>query len=386
MISAASNWKAGPDRPMEAVMTARSGTARQPPTRHPGPRGPDSHPWTTGTLAPMPGRAVAATVAVLVLMAAACSGDATTEAGISEAAAGDIGSATREPATRSSRSPVYVQHGLTGTVETDAGQPVVVVRGVDPIVVYLGTDDAATSTVEDFHAEWEGLSSDENPPQAAFVFGDPTHEPALASLSDPTWNPTTGTATYGIGIPAERDPRLDGIAPTGATLPDEFEMVTMYVAWPGPETVPAPPTTMTTPTTTSTTPAALSTAAAPTQAPVPSPTAPTEAPQPPTTPTSSLPSGPALVTASPGEVRLPSAGGFSTFTLRNTGSGAGSWTVQSIASQGISTSPSSGILLSSGATTVTVTYNGHGPADDFLDQLKIVTSSGSIIVDVVVDG
>ena len=366
-------------------MTAHSGAARQPPQHHRGRAVPDLG-WApvTCTLAPMRRRALVATMAALALLLAACSNETSPGTGPGQAVAARTDAPPPEAAPETPLPPIFVQHGLTGSVEVDAGEPVVVVRGIDPIMVALGSEDASTLSIEDFHAEWDDADAEQ--PQAAAVFGDPEHEPALVSLSEPSWNPTTRTVTYGIGVPTERDPRLDGIAPTGATLPDEFDLVTLYITWPGPDTVPAPTTTTTTaPTTTTTTiPPTLPPVATTTPTPAPSPTAPDPTP---TTPaTNPPPPGPAIIGATPEVVVLPSAGGSSTFTLRNSGSGAGSWTVRSIASQGISASPSSGILLPSGTTTVTVTYNGHGPADDFLDELKIFTSSGTITVQVIVGG
>ena len=369
------------------MMTARSGAARQPPQCLWRRVAPDVG-WaaTSCTIAQVQRRSLVATMAALALLLAACSSNSSTGTGTGpgQAVAARADAPPTESTADSLLPPIFVQHGLTGSVEVNAGEPVVVVRGVDPIMVALGSEDGSTLSIEDFHSEWDDI--DAEPAQAAVVFGDPEHEPALVSLSEPSWNPTTRTVTYGIGVPTERDPRLDGIAPTGATLPDEFDLVTLYVTWPGPDTVPAPTTTTTTaPTTTTTTiPPTLPPVATTTRAPAPSPTVPTPTPTAPAT-NPPLP-GPALIGASPDVVVLPSAGGSSTFTLRNSGSGPGSWTVRSIASQGISASPSSGILLASGATTITVTYNGHGPADDFLDELKIVTSSGTITVKVIVGG
>lgn len=370
-------------------MTARSEAARQPPRLHRHSMVPDIRRATTAcTLALMRRRALVAAMATLALLLAACSDGGTTGASPGEAAAARTDAAPSEPAADAPLPPVFVQHGVAGSVEVDAGEPIVVVRGIDAIMVELGSEDASTLSIEDFHTEWDASDADAAQPQAAFVFGDPDHEPALVSLSEPSWNPTTRTVTYGIGVPADRDPRLDGIAPTGATLPDQFDLVTLYVAWPGTDTVPAPTTTTTiaatTTTTTTTISATLPPVATTSPAPTPNPTSPDPTPTSP--PTNPPPAGPALIRASPEVVQLPSAGGSATFILQNAGSGAGSWTVRSIASQGISASPSSGILLPSGATTVTVSYNGHGPAEDFLDELKIVTSSGTIIIRIIVDG
>ena len=82
---------------------------------------------------------------------------------------------------------------------------------------------------------------------------------------------------------------------------------------------------------------------------------------------------------------VESVGGSSTtFTLRNIGSGVGSWSTAVPGVTGLSLAPSSGLLFPGSSTTVRVTYDGSGPNNDFAANIIQTTASGRTVIHITV--
>jgi hypothetical protein len=70
--------------------------------------------------------------------------------------------------------------------------------------------------------------------------------------------------------------------------------------------------------------------------------------------------------------------------LTNVGTGVGSWSMTPQIGTGFSTSPVGGYLFPGSSITVTVFYNGQGPAPDFATRIELLTTSGLYLIPIVV--
>jgi hypothetical protein len=292
---------------------------------------------------------------------------------------------------------VYVAHSVTTAIRRDGDIIRVELAGVERRTPWLAGDTSGVVPTGALVEQWDDLGLAADPPQAAFVPADAEQTGVILELSDPTWNEALRQMTFVGVVPEEVDASLVGLVaePDGdapAVIPDgEIGAATIMIhQLEGDEPEPPGPTTTTTSTTEPTTattsgPTTTTSSTVPISTTTTSTTVFVPAPQPPTPP-QPPPSGDPRIVASTTELRLPSNGGSTTFTLRNVGSGVGSWSINASQDVGISVAPSSGVIFPGGVTTVGVSYDRTGPADDFRAELLVVTAQGTIAIEVTVGG
>jgi hypothetical protein len=319
----------------------------------------------------------------------------------------DDGAATDRAGTTPPTAPadepggiLYVVDAVGTQIEVDGDVLRVRLVGVERRVPWFGDEQSGVLTTSGFVEQWDDLGFEDVPPQAALVPASGEEPTVVVTLADPVWNDQDRVLLFDGEVVSDVDPQLAGFEGTSSDSPATLEgAVTMFVHQPdgqlpdedvvGPTTTTTRPTTTTTedqPTTTTsstvpTTPQDPSTSVLPTTTTtifVAPPTPPTTPPPP--------PDGDPLIVSSTTSIRLPSGGGSTTFSIRNTGTGVGSWSMNIPPDVGISVAPSSGLLFPGSSTTVRVTYDGSFVANDFATQLLIVTTSGTIAIEVTVAG
>jgi hypothetical protein len=303
------------------------------------------------------------------------------------------------PTTATTEAPetgvLYLQSAITATISPqEAGEGFqVVLEGTQRRTEWIGADASGVVGTTDLVEQWPGLGLDQDPPQAALVPADPAERGVLLTLSDPRWDEGARVLRYAATLPETPDARLAGLVPDAPDDPaGRLGVVTVFINQPQAESVAqAPPSTTTTTTTapdtvspsstTSTTTTTVPGSIVSTPAtPAPTTTTTFEVPPPPPPPPPPPIEGEPDLRASTGVLRLPSEGGSRSFTLRNVGTGVGSWATTATYSTGIRLAPSSGFLLPGSQTTIEVSYDGTHSTDDFTTPLVIVTSNGSITV------
>jgi hypothetical protein len=324
-----------------------------------------------------------AAVAAIAVVAVACSQRAPSQ---TVASPGDS-TTTTTPADDTDRDILYVQHALFGTTAADETGSILTLSGVDQVTTWTTADDGGVLPTADFIESWSELGLDRDNPQATFVPADPEQSPVVVVLSDPAWDSERRTITYRVRTVADPSPPFGAMeSDPGATLPEVFTVATLLISQRDAPELPAP-----TPTTTTTVPPqetipAPDPDAPPGGAPPAAPPAPSPSPfpTPSPSPTSPPPSGPAQFTFSPGTLNFPMAGGVRTLTIRNVGSGVGSWSLSPDIGTGITASPVGGYLFPGSSVTVAVQFSGRGPASDFGAEIELLTSNGFFVIPVVV--
>lgn len=308
-------------------------------------------------------------------------------------------STTSTPAAEDNDGITYVVHAVTTDFLLDGDVLRISLGGVERRTPWLGEDESGVLPTGALIDQWAELGLVADPPQAAFVPAANDQTGAVLELSEPEWDEASRVLTYTAVEPDEVDPALtgfvadaDGNPPT--SVPNgEIGASTVMIHQPAgePPTLPAPTTTTTTSTTTpssTTTETSTTTSSSLPSTQPPPPTTTTTifvaAPPPPTAPPPP-PQGDPRIVASTTSLRLPSAGGSTTFTLRNLGSGVGSWSINGSQGVGISVAPSAGVIFPGALTTVRVTYDGTY-VNDFRAELVVVTAAGPISIEVTVGG
>lgn len=313
------------------------------------------------------------------------------------------GASTTQPPTSAPSNAdagvLYLQHAVTASIEADGDVLRVMLNGVERRSQWLTNTGAGTVPTGQITTDWEDLGLEETRPQAALVPASADEGGALLELGEPAWEESTRVLVYEATIPSTPDPRLEGMISGDLNdPPGQLGALTIVIHHPDGDAVPEsrPTTTTTTTASTTTTVASGSTTTTSTLPPtsdgtgpvtiptttttvfVPPPPPPT-APQPP-------PEGDPRIVANTDAIRLPSAGGTTTFTLRNVGSGVGSWYITAPTRVGITVAPSSGLLFAGSSTSIQVTYDGTYEVDDFATSLTVVTPTGRITIDILVAG
>lgn len=329
-------------------------------------------------------RWLTALVAACVVLGA-CSQRATNET---------TGTTAAPPTTRPvepSRDVLYVQHALLGTTTSDQNGTTLTLTGVDQVMTWTTDDESGVLPTADFIASWADLGLDGDNPQAAFVPADVAQSPVVVELSNPAWDGERRTITYRVRPVTEPEERLRGmVRDPNATLPEQFDVATLVISQPDAPALPEAPTTTTTttvpppppetaPLDPSTATSAPSTSSRATTA---NPTVIVPPPEPP--PPEDPPVGPSQFTFSPVSLEFPVNGGTRTIQLTNVGAGVGSWSMSPDIGTGLSVSPVGGYLFPGSSVTVTIQYNGRGPARDFAASIELLTSSGRYLIPVVV--
>jgi hypothetical protein len=282
---------------------------------------------------------------------------------------------------------LYVQHALFGTTATDETGSTLTLSGVDQVTSWTTAGAGGVLTTADFVESWGDLGLDRDNPDAAFVSADPDQSPVVVSLSDPAWDGERRTITYRVSTVTDPNPPLgDMVTDPSATLPEVFAVSRLLINQPGADELPQPASTTTTtalPPETVQPPDTDVTSENPTSPPPPAP-GPSPFPSPQPSPTSPPPSGPAQFVFEPGSFNFPVSGGVRTLLIRNVGSGVGSWTVTPQLGTGITASPVGGYLFPDSSVTVTLQFNGRGPANDFNTTIELLTSNGIFLIPVVV--
>lgn len=299
---------------------------------------------------------------------------------------------------------MYIEHAVAARLETEGDDYTLVLEGTERRTEWLSADGSGVLPTASFVEQWRDLGLEATPPQAALVPASYTDVPRILELRAPEWDEQARRLVYRATTPETVDPRLEGMAtepvddPTG-----EFTSVTLFISHPTgagvPVSGPAPTTstsvadeetTSTTSPSSTTTPPPSTTIAPPTSGvpatlPTPTglpPTSPTSPPTtpfttPPTRPPTPPPTGDPDIVANVTEVRLTSVVGSSTtFTVRNQGSGVGSWSAAVSKETGLSLAPSSGLLFPGKSTVIRVTFDGPGPNNDFADAIILTTAGG----------
>lgn len=349
----------------------------------------------------------ATAAAVLVLAASACSGeDRGAGVGAGAAPEGGEAQATTAPTagpTAAEEEVLLVVHALQGRVAEDDGTFSVTLSGVDRRMSWFAAENGGiTSTGQFAGAQLDELQTDDVTLQAVFVPGDPTYEAVLLEVDDASWDDETRILRLEATVPSNRLPRLSEMAPEPeARLPSAFSLVTVFFAYDDPELLPSPTTTSTTTTTTTTTPEPTTSAPDPTSPDEPpeSPPAtprPTVAvppttgatPPPPAPPRTTIPSGTPDIRVTPQQLRIGPGGGSVDLTIRNIGTGVGSWSSGSDRGKGITVSPTSGFLFPGSRTRVTVSYDPSAlsPSEpkDFRSRVEIFTPNGTVVIPLIV--
>jgi hypothetical protein len=278
---------------------------------------------------------------------------------------------------------LYVQHALFGTTTTDETGTTLTLSGVDQVTSWVADDEGGVLTTTDFIGSWTDLGLDAEPPQAALVPADPTLSPVALELSSPAWNAESRIVTYRVRPVSRPRPRLAGMdADPDAAIPETDTAASLLIDQPDAPGMPRPAVTTTTTTTTlppdtpapdtAVEPAPPASTQPPTSGSSRSNPAPPIAPPAPPSP----PSGPPQFSASPSTLLFPAGGGRAQLTLINAGSGVGSWSVSPEVGVGLSASPVGGYLFPGSSVTISVFYNGSGPAGDFSSRIEVKTSSG----------
>lgn len=326
---------------------------------------------------------------VLALVAGACSrSDDATDVGngdpASESAAGGSPDVAEEPRDL---GPVYVQHALLGTSTSEDGAVTVTLGGVGQVTTWLSLDGAGSLSTGDFVDRElrrifdEGLSA-----QAAIVPDDRTLQPILLELTSADWDGPRRRLVYQGEVPATRDPRLHDLAPERtARLPRVFSASSMYVVPRDPGASPVTSTTTTTtvgPSTSRPSTSSTTTSTPDGGTPPSSSTSTTLLTPPPSPP----PAGDAVLVVGPTELSVPNGGGTQVITIRNIGSEVGTWSAMAPLSQGISASPTGGLLFPGSQTQVTIAYDGSQQPRDFAATVTVRLPNGAVSVRVTVRG
>jgi hypothetical protein len=311
---------------------------------------------------------------------------------------GATSTTTAAPQAQPDDGVVYVVHAVTTEIRRDGDVVRVVLGGVERRTAWLAGDTSGVLPTAAFVEQWPDLGLGAEPPQAAFVPAAYDQDGAILELSDPVWDEESRVLTYTALAPDEPDESLLGlIADEDGDPPAELPIgqigaTTVMIHQLGDDRPVAPgPTTTTTTSTTTTAPGPTSTSTTSTTV-ASTPTTPAStttvfvaAPPPPTAPQPPPQGDPRIITNLT-ELRLPSAGGSTTFTLRNIGTGVGSWSINTSQGVGISVAPSAGVLFPGSTTTVRVTYDGTYVVDDFKAEVVVVTARGVITIEVTVGG
>lgn len=321
-------------------------------------------------------------VAAIAVVAAACSQRAPNETVASPGPTSTTTSVPEDP----DRDILYVQHALFGTTATDETGSTLTLSGVDQVTTWTTSETGGVLTTADFIESWSDLGLDRDNPEAAFVAADPDLSPVIVGLSDPAWDNERRTITYRVRTIADPASPLENmVTDPGATLPEEFTVASLLISQPdAPELPEATPTTTTTLPPVETVPPAQTTPTDGGTPPVSPRPGPSPVPTPPPSPTSPPPSGPAQFTFSPQTLTFPVTGGTRTIVINNVGSGVGSWSLSPQIGTGITASPVGGYLFPGSSVTVTVQFNGRGPAPDFATTMELLTSNGLYLIPVVV--
>jgi len=295
---------------------------------------------------------------------------------------------------------VYVAHAVAASIEADdEGQLVLVLEGTERRTEWLTAEASGMLPTASFVEQWRDLGLDADPPQAALIPASYTESPRVLVLQAPEWDEEARRLVYRATVPEEIDPRLEGMAPDPVGDPaGELTAVTLFISHPTGAEVPTSgpvPTTSTTiedeattttgpsstttppPSTTVVPPSSGLPATVPPPTVLPPTTPPTAPSTPPTPPPTRPPAGEPDIVADVTEVRLTSVVGSSTtFTVRNQGSGVGSWSAAVSRETGLSLAPSSGLLFPGKSTVIRVTFDGPGPNNDFADAIILTTAGG----------
>ncbi|GIU83397.1 MAG: hypothetical protein KatS3mg008_0172 [Acidimicrobiales bacterium] len=291
---------------------------------------------------------------------------------------------------------LYIQHALLASAAVESGVTTFTMKGVDQVTVWSSRDRSGALTTEEFIAAWDELGLTRKPPWAVIVPADVNADRIAVQLSDPSWDAELRTIVYDAVVSRNPPAEIRGLIrgrPTAA-IPEQLPALTLLILQDDAEVLPDSITTTTT-TTTSLPPSTPSTQAPPTSptdlpTTVPTPSTGTRAPTSPSTsnpassPPTTAPPGPAVLLISPDRVEFPAQGGTRFLRIANAGSGVGSWSAITQAGTGMSVTPSSGFLLPGKSVELRVTYNGQGPASDFITRIQFVTSSGDLEVLVIV--
>jgi hypothetical protein len=291
---------------------------------------------------------------------------------------------------------LYIVDLIDGEIDGDAGTFSVQLLGVQRRTPWLSDAQSGVLSTAGFVDQWDDLGLGDTPPQAALVPADADEQGLFLELSTPTWDEEARVLEFEAIVASEVPDRIAGLVPDPADDPTTWTGAgSLFIYQPGdvvPDEDDGPsPTTTTTSTTTTTTTSTTIPPTPATQDPSTSsiPTTTTTIfvppPTPPVTPAPPPTGDPRIITSTTA-IRLPSAGGSTTFTIRNLGSGVGSWSVNTPEDVGIGVAPSSGVLFPGSSTTILVSYDGSFEVNDFATQLILVTSNGTAAIEVTVAG
>jgi hypothetical protein len=299
---------------------------------------------------------------------------------------------TRDPPSDAAASPVaqerkqseaplsimYVQHAILGSSETDQDGLTLTLAGVDQITTWSSASSAGAFSTTEFVERWDEFGLDDDPPDAALVPAGTADGSVVVELSEPVWDEGQRVLTYQARVAADPTPRLADLVDEGAAVPALFGAMTLMIHQEEAPYVPSTPSTTTTTLAPATTEAPPTTSG--TTAP-PSPTTPLTGPAPTSPPSSTPPpTGPPVFVVEPSELVFPTVASLRTFTLRNIGSGLGSWSAEPQVGTGMNVTPSSGFLFPGSSVGISVAFNGTGPANDFATYIRVLATSGEIRV------